>query len=363
MAVYRSHHNAGSSWSAKVHLNGGSNWRNQYERANFALEIITILALLAIFIWASRVQKRSSTARNFFVWFMAAISFAIISFTWSAINIILNEETVAVAQIYIIFDTIFQTFFQIADILLLAAVLNLLVLYMAIAGITKVRATSKISRAHLAFCLVLAVFCIVYLALALAFSIERVERGTGSSNLRDIFNAARKINFVYDILYLLVVLEISVWSSILLCSPNSSSVPISRRTLPILILTAALSLLIRALWTLVTDGLYYLTTPSSRLETQETRLARQIFYYVCTIAVYAILVIAASRLQADDTTSFEDMYRGMEEEEEEANKMLPPTGLVVPKVEVEHWKRDSGRDHAQDPILHEQQEGGEVRDV
>lgn len=92
---------------------------------------------------------------------------------------------------------------------------------MAVAANTNPRTTSRASAAQLALCGVLGVFWLVILALRLTFYIQCVE-GTGN-HFRQIINAVLKLNFVYDLLCLIVVFGILIWSTVLLISSTSGN--------------------------------------------------------------------------------------------------------------------------------------------
>ncbi|KAL8944132.1 MAG: hypothetical protein Q9216_000637 [Gyalolechia sp. 2 TL-2023] len=331
-----------SSWFRKYHLSGGSDWENKHQRANIAFLIITVLALLSITVGAFTVRRTSSASRNLFTWFIAAISLAIIALTWSFIDAILNEECVSVQRIYVIFDIIFFYFRYIADTLLLAAVLIFMISCIA-------RATPKFSKIHLALCCILGLFFFVLLSLHLAFYVKLVEDGGYTTD--DIYNAILRIQLTYDVLYLILVIEILVWGFVLLFSSRAG---LGTQKAPrILLLIIGISLFIRQIWLTVMDAINNSNNYTLQYEVQRNSvgLARQMFYYLCTVVVYAALVASMKYTQPqreEPGAITHDVHRAVAEP-------IP----YLPAPPEPSWKRDSLRDHSQDPIY----VGPEVRDV
>ena len=145
---------------------------------------------------------------------------------------------VLVERLYDIFNDVFSFFSYIAETLLLAATLTLMMFCMAVSGTSRSRKASKVTIAHLALCGVLGIFWLVILTLEIAFLVECVD-DTGTSRFK-IYNAAAKVNFVYDLLYLVVVLEILGWGSVLLCTSGRRSRPerrVNRNRFPLLLVT------------------------------------------------------------------------------------------------------------------------------
>ncbi|KAI4172370.1 MAG: hypothetical protein LQ343_003629 [Gyalolechia ehrenbergii] len=331
----------GSSWFTKYHLAGGSDWENKHQRANIAFQIITVLALLCISIGSFTVRNKSSTARRLFIWFLAAVSFAIIGLTWSFIDAILNEECVSVQQIYLIFEIVFLCLPYVADILLLVAVSILMTSCIA-------RTTSKVSPVHLALCGLLGIFCLVLLALQLVFNVKAVEGG--GTEIYNLLSAILRIHFAFDLLYLIIVVEILIFGIVVLYSSRGD--PAKSKTPKILLVVIGIFLFIRQIWATVIDGIYNFDNNTLIYEVQreEIRLARQMFYYLCTVIVYAALVASMQhlQLQAEESAVTEDVHQAIAE---------PIPYLPVPPEPSR--KRDSFRDHSQDPIYI----GPEVRDV
>ncbi|KAL8711133.1 MAG: hypothetical protein Q9225_007170 [Loekoesia sp. 1 TL-2023] len=284
------------------------------------------------------------------------------NFTWSFIHVILHEEQVYVEQLYIIFDVIFLSLRYVAEILLLAAVLTLMMSCMAVAANTRLRTTIRASAAHLVLCGVLGVFWLVILALKLTFYIQCVQ-GTGN-HFRQISNAVLKLNFVYDLLYLIIVFGILAWGTVLLISSTSGNginrkvsetglflcqstvINLLAQTSTVFFFAISIPLFIRQIWNTTIDGTYNLSVPVSiyHIESEKVWLANQLFYYVCTIVAYAALVAIIRRLQGESVAA-EDIYQ-----------VNPIPSLATPQAS---WKGESLRDHSQDPIYN----GPKVRDV
>ncbi|KAL8824880.1 MAG: hypothetical protein Q9170_008008 [Blastenia crenularia] len=346
------HDGGGNSWFSKLNLRG-SDWQSKYVRADVAFEIITVLALVGITIWAFTVQKRSSTARSLFRWFLAAIAFAIINFIWTIINAILNEECASVEQLYIIFELIFVSLRLVSDILLLAAVSTLLVSCMSTIRVARPRSTTQASAIHLGLCGALGLLWLIVLSLDLAYWVRRKEEDDYKTTA-DIYNANLKVNFVYELLYMIVVVQILIWGVVLLVSSKARLA--AKRTPTILLLIITISLSIRQIWLLVIDGVYYLDAGSRyyRYESEQVAFAQQMFYYFCTVIAYATLVAAMSHLQSESAV--------VDHDDNEKDDIFHRPADTIPHLVVPEpsSKRESFRDHSQDPIWVEPQG---VRDV
>ena len=97
-------------------------------------------------------------------------------------------------------------------------------------------------------------------------------------------------------------------------------------------------LFIRQIWTTVIDGIYEFGAVRDIIHVSSDKVwfANHMFYYICTIVAFAALVAAMSRLPDDQPREIDDTQQAD-----------PIPRLAEP---VEHWKRDSLRDHSQDPI-------------
>ncbi|KAI4120292.1 MAG: hypothetical protein LQ338_007116, partial [Usnochroma carphineum] len=306
-------------------------WRDQYDRANIAFAIIIVLALFGMMSWNFTIRKGTPTARKLSIWFTAAISFAIVYFTWSFIDWVLNEEFVSVEQIYRLFDIIFVSFSYVADILLLAAVLTLMVSCMVSANIIKPRQISMVSNIHLALFGVLGLFWLVILALRIALVAEDVENTC--KNYVSIANAAAKLDFVLQLLYLIVVFEFLIWGVVLLSSSKAGVAGRQTPTIALVIISSAL--FIRQILHTVIDGIFNIGSAEAlRHHLRQVLFANNMFYYICTIIVYAVLVAVMGRLREDSR----------EVGKHEADS-VPRLSAPEPS-----WERSSLRNHSQDPI-------------
>ncbi|KAL8706680.1 MAG: hypothetical protein Q9201_000314 [Fulgogasparrea decipioides] len=355
-----SHNRAGSSWFTKGTLTGASAWESDYERANIAFEIITVLCLLAICIWGITSPKQSPAARKLFVWFITSIVFAIMSvslvafaceatpdrvslilttgnyrfFLWSTINWILNVECARVQQLYFIFVAIFNSFEYLFNTFLLFAI------FIHLIPLTPLAPKTPALRLHFLFCGLLFLLWLVALALSLAFDINGVI-GT-SDNEFEIDDAERKVILVYNLLYLLAALEVLGLGVMVFTSSRGSYM--KRKLYQVFLCFVGIPLLIRQIWITAIDlnnnfNIYYKT------RRRHLWFANNMFYYICTIAIYAALAFVIKHL-----VELED-DNDLTGDEHEVRSVVQST---IPRAAAggleSGWKRDSMRDHAQDPI-------------
>lgn len=78
------------------------------------------------------------------------------------------------------------------------------------------RTTSKVSPVHLALCGLLGIFCLVLLALQLVFNVKAVEGG--GTEIYNLLSAILRIHFAFDLLYLIIVVEILIFGIVVLYS-------------------------------------------------------------------------------------------------------------------------------------------------
>ncbi|KAL8686938.1 MAG: hypothetical protein Q9218_006755 [Villophora microphyllina] len=334
----------GMSFTDKYRLRG-SQWRDHYDRANIAFIFITLLVLFGSCLWSIVAKKQSPVARKTLVWFIPAVVFAIIVFLWTAINLILVEECASVERLFIIFQAIFGSFQFLMNIFLLAAAYTFLIPLTSFgkAALNR-RSTSPILAAHLAFCGLLVIFWLVFLSLQLRLDVESTLYVGNDSD--EIFNAMGIINFVFDLLYLLACIEVILLATSFLTTCQGRNKQIAT----IFLIAISIPLFIRSVWDIVLDGMNAFDDYAAALNPRLV-FARNIFWYICNIAIYAALAFSISRLEADDEVEAEDFQPAVVEQQ------------TVPRVtggSVSGWDRASMRDHSQDPIYN----GPEmVRDV
>ncbi|KAL8678652.1 MAG: hypothetical protein Q9186_005007 [Xanthomendoza sp. 1 TL-2023] len=269
------------------------------------------------------------------------------TFTWHSINRILNEECLRVQQVYIIFDVLFSSLRYLAEVLFLATIYTYLIprSILATASHPSQGARKKsppVLLLHLVLCSVLALFWLFMIALTLAYVIQSLFGGGLVSTL-GLIDGTRKLIFVFYLFYFLAAVEILALAVLALMAARSkgnSKVPQRGRKTPLLFLTTiTLPLLIRTTWQLAITATYnlrdlYYSPP----EPEKVNLAQQLFYYACTVVVFAGLVSVM-------------VVMVREEEEEEVVNGEREDGMVGGVVEGARVGRERGeRDHSQDMI-------------
>ncbi|KAL8798898.1 MAG: hypothetical protein Q9182_006298 [Xanthomendoza sp. 2 TL-2023] len=309
---YTGRYRGGSSWSSKYTLNVGSAWEDEYSIATLALEIVMVVVLVGILIWSMTSRRRTAAARKSFVWFIAAISLTIFTFTWDFINRILNEECLRVQRVYLIFNVIFGALRYLSETLLLATIYTYLIPRSILTnpGVPK-KTTPLPLLLHLIFCALLALFWLIITILVLAAAIQSVIGG-GAVPLLNLIDGSRRLVFVFTLFYFLASLEILALSLAALTarstekSTTSNAAAGSGRNLqqpPLLFLltTIALPLLIRTTWQLATTATYSLRSRyAAAFEPAGVQLAHLLFYYLCTGVVFAGLVVVMKRRDDED---------------------------------------------------------------
>ncbi|KAL8919050.1 MAG: hypothetical protein Q9208_007016 [Pyrenodesmia sp. 3 TL-2023] len=180
----------------------------------------------------------------------------------------------------------------------------------------------------------LGIFWLLITVLVLAYNIQSIT----ASESDGLYEAVTKVKFVFDLLYLFVVVAILFGAISLITSSKGDND--ARQKKPIMMIVAiGVLLFIRQMWITVLDGHYNLGTVESdyRVEGEDLAFANSMFYYVCTVLVYAALVAAMSGLQ---------MGSGSESGETGNHDGHIPS-LAAPEPSL---KRESVRDHSQDPI-------------
>lgn len=331
-------------------------WANKYRRANIANGIIAILVLCGISTWALLLRTTSSTAKSQFRWFMAAITFSIISRTWDCIVAILIDDCENASPTYLVFAIILLWFRTIAEILLLAAFMTQMVSFLNITGVYKLRSTPRKTVFHYFLCRMLLLVWAFSLACQTAYFAERINDGLDDNSF---FNLARISRLVYDLLYLVVIAEVLIWGFMILSSSEDGQPRLRiRRNFFLAIGTL---LIVRQVWTIVIDCIINSNNSDAIYGTQRipVRFARQTFYDLCTILAFASLFANMRRMHPQQGTPdmpLETINRPG------AAKLSPPAAEPIPFLPVPaepHWKRNSYKDRSQDPIYC----GPEVTDV
>ncbi|KAL8736137.1 MAG: hypothetical protein Q9181_002527 [Wetmoreana brouardii] len=191
---------------------------------------------------------------------------------------------------------------------------------------------TPVLRLHLIFCGLLLLLWLVALALGLAFNINGVS-GT-SNNEFEIFDAQRKVILVYNMLYLLAALEILFLGVVVFSSAQGNNM--KRKLYQVFLCFVGIPLLIRQIWVTAIDlnnnfGSYH------KAERRRVWFANNVFYYICTIAIYAALAFMIKYL-----VDFED--------ENDLTGNEHKVGSVAAGALELGWNRNSMKDHPQDPI-------------
>ncbi|KAL8789327.1 MAG: hypothetical protein Q9213_001250 [Squamulea squamosa] len=130
------------------------------------------------------------------------------TFTFQAIDHILNEECVAVLQLYSIFSTLFWCLQYLANVLLLAAIFTYIIPRSVLTRqATQGTRTNPPLLLHLLFCGLLILFWLVITALAVAIVVQQVQGSGPVSNLALVRSLGR-VEFVFDLFYLFATLEV-----------------------------------------------------------------------------------------------------------------------------------------------------------
>ncbi|KAL8663681.1 MAG: hypothetical protein Q9202_003627 [Teloschistes flavicans] len=344
-----------SSWFAKICLQGGSEWKSDYDRATIAFVFITLIALVVSCIWAVVVRKRSPVARKTLVWFIPAVVFAIVSVTsfdlclrlkkliptlkssaylWTAIDVILIEDNAHVEQLYLIFNSILSSFQLLMFASLLAAIYTFVIPLVSLgrANSSSGRFMSPMLAGHLAFCGLLAIFWLIILSLQLALAVE-VVKGVGTDS-EGVFEAFGKTTFTFDLLYLLGSVEVIVLSASLLTTCRGQN----RQIAVVFLIGVSVPLFILSLWLIVIDGIS--TFDYNEGLNRQVLFARNMFYYICTIAIFVSMAFVITRLEIDDEAQTGDFPPAVVE------RSTPRVaGGLEPGLD-----KASTRDHSQDPI-------------
>ncbi|KAI4193900.1 MAG: hypothetical protein LQ350_008097 [Teloschistes chrysophthalmus] len=284
-----------SSWFSKVRLGRGSEWRSGYDRATIAFLFITLIVLIASCLWAAVVRKPSPVARKTVVWFMPSVISAIIVYLWTAIDVILVEECARVEQLYFIFDTILSSFKVLAFAFLLAAIYTFVIPFTRFGGSALLRGRRSMSpmlAGHLGFCGLLIIFWLVLVSLQFALDVQIVKDGGGVSE--GIYEAFMKTNFTYDLLYLLGSVEVIVLSASFFTTCSGRNKPMA----VLFVFGVSVPLFIFSLWSIVIDGI--ITFEYFNGLTRQVLFARNMFYYICTMAIFASFAFVMTRFQLDD---------------------------------------------------------------
>ncbi|KAL9584591.1 MAG: hypothetical protein Q9212_002025 [Teloschistes hypoglaucus] len=332
-----------SSWFAKVRLLGsGSAWKSDYDRASIAFLFITLVVLIASCLSVAVVKKPSPVARKTVVWFMPSVVFAIIVCLWNAVDLILIQECARVEQLYIIVDSILSSFYVLEFACLLAAIYTFVIPSTRLGGSAMLggkRSMSPMLGGHLAFCGLLIIFWMVGISLGLALDVQ-IVKGVGGDG-EGVFKALLRTSFTYDLLYLLGSIEVIVLSASFFttCTGRTKQIAV------LFLFGVSVPLFIDSLWSTVFGGISNFNYNDGL--TRQVLFARKMFYYICTMAIFASFAFVLNRSQPDD-----DAQTGSFQPAVDQQNAPRVAGGLEPG-----WDRSSTRDHSQDPIYN----GSEIR--
>ncbi|KAL8878148.1 MAG: hypothetical protein Q9198_003986 [Flavoplaca austrocitrina] len=324
--------------------------RQSHGIATFALNIILLSTLIGLCLWFLLSRARTTASRSTFAYFNAAISLAILALLVRSVTFFIGlaESSISYALLLVIFS-----FLQyLADALLLAAIFA----YMVPRSATATPATQNTprnvpTRLNASLCSLLIVMWLAMTVLQSAAVAQGFRRIS-------MYAAAPWLGFVFHVLYLCAAFEILLLGTIALrTSEQSNSIPSRNRQQWLLFLTlVATPLVVRQIWESAMSLAYILKSRNGTEYDDDmigAGIARQVFYVVCTIMVYAGLVLLLKNLNRkrfSERNAFGNAKDGGGNGLE-LGTMGPETPVMRAPAPVEDpgWSR-AAQDYTQGPI-------------
>ncbi|KAL8827113.1 MAG: hypothetical protein Q9191_003385 [Dirinaria sp. TL-2023a] len=263
-------------WTEKTEL-FGSNFQDHYNVAEFAIEVICLFALIVIAIWA---------------------------FAFSFINFILTEKSTVVATVYYLIATIISSSTYLAEIFQLYTVYVLLTELNKRIVPQNFLARSRLLWINTILCAILFALYIAMLELRIQYTVEATLDGefsalyySFSTNHADLLRARARVSIAYNVLYMVFSIEALALGIMAFMHSLKASASKSRIDCSILIALITSPLFVRSVIEAAFAAAYSLNNYLHL--TASGAVAETFFYYFCTVAVYAGLVLIGSRLAKD----------------------------------------------------------------
>ncbi|KAL8669213.1 MAG: hypothetical protein Q9168_006184, partial [Polycauliona sp. 1 TL-2023] len=273
-------------WGQTIELGWG--FGDPYDRAHLVFQIIGLVGIVAIIIWAMTIEKSHEPNKKLFKWWAFWLS-AIAIFVYMAINFTVTIIFAVAEKVQIVFLLVITIIYELsylADISLLLALYILLPYCTPYPSRTgdKPRMAKNLRIVHGLLLLLLMVLRLIALASRIQGQVEVVIGDPYDYRL--ILRNVGRIATTYAILLVFGALEILGWSVMGLIKKR----PRHGKTHLILLSSIALPLLLRSLY-IMADAIH--TNLLGHLPSEPLLLATDLIYNLLTIVIYAGIVAIA----------------------------------------------------------------------